>query len=75
MPNGREGNHPVSDIVTWGKAPFSPETNDLIRRIASFTNDFGVYDPFAEVEDLIWAAAEDQSKERELGPPPPAVAS
>jgi len=53
MPNGRRGDGPVSDIINYGLEPFSPEVNDLIREIAGYTEDFGEYDPFEEVDGLV----------------------
>ena len=34
MPNGRPGDHPVTDIVVHGFDKFSPRVDDLVREIA-----------------------------------------
>lgn len=33
MPNGKPGDHPITDICLHGKDYFSPEVADLIRKI------------------------------------------
>jgi hypothetical protein len=66
MPNGKPGDSPVTDIVHYGREVFSPETNQLVREIDSFTADYGTYDPFRSVEDLLWAAESDRTRETEL---------
>lgn len=34
MPAGGPGDHPVSDIVDYGRRVFSPEADELVREIA-----------------------------------------
>jgi len=34
MPNGRQGDHPITDIVDHGLTVFSPEADNLVREIA-----------------------------------------
>lgn len=34
MPNGRPGDHPVTDILVHGMSVFSPEVDELVRRLA-----------------------------------------
>ena len=66
MPNGREGDHPVTDILLHGKTPFSAESNELIREIARFSEEFGVYYPFAEVEGVLSVVTYQPERETEL---------
>ena len=69
MANGKPGDNPVTDIILYGKEPFSPEINALICEIAGFTDDFGEYDPFEEVdglEDLLFATERHPERQPEL---------
>jgi hypothetical protein len=66
MPNGKPGDHPVTDIVVWKKSVFAPETDALIREIAQFTDNYAVYDPFEPIERLFWKAKADPTCEPEL---------
>ena len=66
MPNGRRGDNPITDIIAWGLEPFSPEVNDLIREVAAFTHDFGEYDAFEPVGQLLWDVESGEKPEREL---------
>jgi hypothetical protein len=34
MPNGKPGDHPLTDIVVHGLSVFSPEIDELVRRLA-----------------------------------------
>lgn len=34
MPNGRPGDHPITDIVVHGRTIYGPEIDDRIRRLA-----------------------------------------
>lgn len=45
---------------------FGPRTDALIREIDSFTDDYGVYDPFEPVLQLILDACDDRRREPEL---------
>ncbi len=56
---------PVTDVVQWNRE-VGPQTDALIRQIDAFTTDYGVYDPFDEVEQLLWDAMNDRSKASEL---------
>ena len=33
MPNGKKGDHPITDIVRWKTARFSPKADELIAEI------------------------------------------
>ena len=33
MPNGKPGDHPITDIMVHGLRVYSPEVDDLVRRI------------------------------------------
>ncbi len=66
MPNGKPGDSPITDVVVWKREVFGPETDALIREVDAFTTDYGVYDPFEEVEDLLWEAEADRRKTAEL---------
>ncbi len=33
MANGKHGDHPLTDILQYGKEVYGPETDDLIRKI------------------------------------------
>ncbi len=39
MPNGKQGDHPFSDIIIHRLEVYSPEIDDLVRRIASLCNE------------------------------------
>jgi hypothetical protein len=45
---------------------FGRETEALIREIDAYTSDYGEYDPFEAVDDLMFEAAGDLSREPEL---------
>jgi hypothetical protein len=66
MPNGKPGDSPITDVVVWKREVFGPDTDALIREIDGFTTDYGVYDPFEEVEDLLWEAEADRRKTTQL---------
>jgi hypothetical protein len=66
MANGKPGDHPVTDVVSWRKEVFAPDTDALIREIAGFTKDRAVFDPFAPVEPLLFDVWADRTREREL---------
>lgn len=34
MPNGKPGDHPLTDILVHGMSVFSPEIDELVRRLA-----------------------------------------
>jgi hypothetical protein len=64
--NGKPGDHPVTDITLYGKTPFSPEINALIREIDGYTTDYGEYDPFDGLDDLLFAAESHPEQQPEL---------
>jgi hypothetical protein len=66
MPNGKPGDNPVTDVVVWGKEVFTPEINELIREIDRYTTDYGKYDPFWELDDLLFDAEADAARQPEL---------
>ena len=67
MANGKPGDNPITDVVLWNFEVFGPETDALIREIAAFTTDYGVYDPFDDAtKDILLAAADDRTKTPEL---------
>lgn len=66
MVNGKPGDDPVTDVALWGKEVFGPRTDALIREIDQFTDDYGVYDPFEPVEEVLWEAEADRSQEPKL---------
>ena len=39
MPNGKQGDHPFSDIIIHRLEVYSPEIDNLVRRIASLCNE------------------------------------
>lgn len=56
----------MPDVVLWNIDVFGAETDGLIRKIDVFTTDYGVYDPFDDVEDLLWEAFSDRAKVPQL---------
>jgi hypothetical protein len=66
MANGKSGDSPVTDVCVYGKTIFGSRTDSLIREIDQYTDDYGVYDPFEEVEEILWEADADRSREPEL---------
>ena len=38
MPNGKPGDHPLTDILNYGQTVYGPEIDDLVRKIASFAS-------------------------------------
>ncbi len=46
--------NPVTDIVVWNQSIFTPEIDELIREIDSFSSDD--FDPFEGTYDLLVAA-------------------
>jgi hypothetical protein len=64
--NGKPGDSPITDIVLYGKPVFSPRTDALSREIEQFTDDYGVYDPFEPVEEILWEVEYDRKREAEL---------
>jgi hypothetical protein len=66
VPNGKPGDSPITDVVVWKKEVFGERTDSLIREIDEFTSDYGVFDPFEPVEDILWAADHDRTREVEL---------
>jgi hypothetical protein len=41
MPNGKPGDHPYTDIVHWKKDTYSPLAANLVREIATLTDQRG----------------------------------
>jgi hypothetical protein len=39
MPNGKPGDHPYTDIVTYGRDVYSPRAAGLVREIAKLSDD------------------------------------
>jgi hypothetical protein len=66
VPNGKAGDNPITDVVVWGKDVFGPRTDSLIREIDQFTDDYGIYDPFEPVNEVLWAAEYDRMREPDL---------
>jgi hypothetical protein len=44
MPNDRPGDHPLSDILVFGREVYGPETDDLIRGISEFSSKYELYE-------------------------------
>jgi hypothetical protein len=63
VPNGKPGDHPVTDVVAWKRDVFGSETDALIREIAGHADD---YDPFEGLDALFWQAEADRTKTPEL---------
>ncbi len=66
MPNGKRGDNPITDVVVWSKAVFGPRTDALIREIDGYTTDYGTFDPFDSVKEILWEAEAYRSREPEL---------
>ena len=43
MPNDKPGDHPLSDILIYGREVYGPETDDLIRGISEFSSKYELY--------------------------------
>ncbi len=46
MVNGRAGDHPLTDILDHGVEVFSPEVDDLIRRLAKLVPGYRLFEMF-----------------------------
>ena len=72
MPNGKHGDHPVTDLVVWDIPQFDPELDDLIREFEALRPEYEMDDwgdPFWDrppMVDLIFAAADDQAARETL---------
>src|SRR2546428_14067819 len=66
MPNGKPGDHPVTDLVVWGRKVFSERVNTLIREIDTYTTDYGVFDPFEDLDSLIFRTESNPVNDAEL---------
>ncbi len=66
MPNGKPGDHPVTDLVVWGREVFSERANALIREIDSYTTDYAAFDPFEDLDSLIFRTESDPANDTEL---------
>jgi hypothetical protein len=66
MTNGEPSYNPVSDVVVRGMEVYTPEIDALIRELATFTDEYGVSDPFEELDSLLAAATSDPSRRPEL---------
>jgi hypothetical protein len=44
MPNDKPGDHPLSDILVFGREVYGPETDDLIRGISEFSSKYELYE-------------------------------
>jgi hypothetical protein len=58
VPNGRIGDNPLSDILIWGKRPFAPEINALIREIHAMSGASEAFDD-DDLTTLLFRAEED----------------
>jgi hypothetical protein len=72
MPNGKPGDHPITDMLVHGKHPFPDDMEEMIRKLyavdSSILNDLG-WEPFD------WAAGKNletlsQTITIDLPPPP-----
>lgn len=50
MPNGKPGDHPYTDIVVHKRDVYSKRAADMVREIASLTDEKGKN----ELSDLLW---------------------
>ena len=66
MPNGKPRDNPVTDVVVWKRDVYGAEVDALIREIDGFTTDYGTYDPFEPVVQLLFDAETDPSRIAEL---------
>ena len=66
MPNGKPHDNPVTDVVVWKRDVYGAEVDALIREIDGFTTDYGTYDPFEPVVQLLFDAEADPSRIPEL---------
>jgi hypothetical protein len=73
MASGKPGDHPVTDVVRWQRPVFTPETDELIREIATLSNRFSPTNPFMigtkpfmSVEPLLFDAWADRGQEPKL---------
>jgi hypothetical protein len=35
MPNGKPGDHPLTDVVVWGREVYGPDIDPLVREVAA----------------------------------------
>ncbi len=44
MPHDKPGEHPLSDILVFGREVFGPDTDSLIRGISEFSSKYELYE-------------------------------
>ena len=44
MPNEKPGDHPLSDILVYGREVYGPEVDELIRGIKEFSSKYELYE-------------------------------
>ena len=62
MPNGRESDHPFSDLLDYGHHPFPADVEDLVRAIARIDRSALVG---FDLEPFRWERGEDLDEGRE----------
>jgi len=66
VPNGKIGDNPITDITIWGKEPFTPAINALIREIAALPRGVAAFDDDEKLSSLVFDAEEDPALQPEL---------
>ena len=44
MPNSKPGDHPLTDILVYGREIYGPEADELIRGISDFSSQYELYE-------------------------------
>jgi hypothetical protein len=53
MANGKPGDHPLTDILSYGLQVYGPDVDELVRQVAALSDDRGM----RELGDLLLAHA------------------
>lgn len=61
MPNGKPGDHPVSDILSHGLPTYSPEIDGLIREIDALEGPNGTALADPEIQAILFRAETDSA--------------
>jgi hypothetical protein len=61
MPNGKPGDHPLSDILSHGLPTYGPEIDGLIREIDALEGPNGTALADAELQEILFRAETDSA--------------
>ena len=58
MPNGKPGDHPLTDILVHRREVYGPEVDDLIRGISEFSSKYELYEWWNK--EINWSTDRDE---------------